>query len=169
MVEKTLDEMKDVGIEVFTSGNHVFKKNTDNKIFKKYNLIRPANYPENVGVPGSGFLKIRVNNKNIYILNLMGRVFIQEDFDCPFRKFDELQKKINFINQNKFSNSNLKSAPKITRKIFLFHQKFIVLMFHQALSNFILWLLFRLSLSYFFSWFLDLFYQILILEHLKTC
>ena len=29
---------------------------------------------------------------DIYVINLLGRVFFQDDFDCPFRKFDELEK-----------------------------------------------------------------------------
>lgn len=94
VTERTLDEMQDAGIQVFTSGNHIFKKPIDNKIFRKYNLLRPANYPEDQGVPGPEFLKIKINNKNVYIINLMGRVFIREDFDCPFRKFDEIYKQL---------------------------------------------------------------------------
>lgn len=92
VTEKTLQEMLDAGINVFTSGNHVTKKGEYGKILedKKFPLVRPANYPPSV--PGREYLKIKVKNKNVYIINLLGRVFFQEDFDCPFRKFDELKK-----------------------------------------------------------------------------
>ncbi len=98
VTEKTLQEMLDAGIDVFTSGNHVTKKGEYGKILedKKWPLIRPANYPPSV--PGRDYIKLKVESKkskvkkNVFIINLMGRVFIRENFDCPFRKFDELYK-----------------------------------------------------------------------------
>lgn len=92
VTESTLQEMLDAGINVFTSGNHVTKKGEYGKILedKKWPLVRPANYP--TGVPGREYFKIKIKGKNVYIINLVGRVFIREDFDCPFRKFDELKK-----------------------------------------------------------------------------
>jgi len=94
VTEKTLQEMIDVGINAFTSGNHVFKKDSEVLKDKKIPLIRPANYP--LSVVGQQYLKLKINKKNVFILNLMGRVFIREDFDCPFRKFDELKKLLKF-------------------------------------------------------------------------
>jgi len=95
VTEKTLQEMMEAGISAFTSGNHFYKK--EDLSGKKFPLVRPANYP--VGVPGREYLKIEITPrqargkiKNVYIFNFMGRVFIREDFDCPFRKFDELYK-----------------------------------------------------------------------------
>lgn len=90
VTEQTLQEMLDVGIDAFTSGNHIHKKDVEILENKKFNLVRPANYP--VGVPGYEYLKIKKHDKNILIINLMGRVFLQENFDCPFKKFDELYK-----------------------------------------------------------------------------
>jgi len=90
VTEKTLQEMLDAGIDVFTSGNHVLKKDIEILENKNFPIIRPANYPSSV--PGKEYLKLKVNKKDVYIFNFMGRVFIREDFDCPFRKFDELYK-----------------------------------------------------------------------------
>ncbi len=92
VTEKTLKEMMEVNIDAFTSGNHIINKGDYKKILedKNYPLVRPANYPPNV--PGRQYLKIRHKNKNVYIINLIGRVFFKENFDCPFRKFDELYK-----------------------------------------------------------------------------
>ena len=56
----------------------------------KNKIIRPANYPE--GVAGQGYATLKVNDKRVVVINLNGRVFIEEDFDDPFRKFDQLKK-----------------------------------------------------------------------------
>ncbi len=92
VTEKTLAEMLAAGIDIFTSGNHVTKKGEYGKILsdEKFPLIRPANYPP--AVPGRGYIKLKIKNKNVFVTNLIGRVFMHENFDCPFRKFDELKK-----------------------------------------------------------------------------
>ena len=101
VTERTLQEMLKAGIDVFTSGNHIAKKSEYGKILEneKYPLVRPANYPP--AVPGREYLKTKYKtqltkrgnkDKDIYVINLLGRVFFQDDFDCPFRKFDELEK-----------------------------------------------------------------------------
>ena len=85
VTEKTLKEAMDAGVDFFTSGNHIWANAADvDKIFseKKIPIIRPANYPENV--PGVGYKVIDVGVYKVVIVNLMGRVFIREDFDCPF-------------------------------------------------------------------------------------
>lgn len=50
-------------------------------------MIRPANYPE--GTPGNGIAYIKVNQLELAVINLIGRVFMS-DVDDPFRKADEL-------------------------------------------------------------------------------
>lgn len=87
---KILKELRKVGVDFFTSGNHIWQNHT---IFEeledeKSDLIRPANYP--LGVRGFGYKKINVNKQRVLIINLIGRVFMKEDFDCPFRKMDEI-------------------------------------------------------------------------------
>lgn len=92
VTENTLQEMLDAGISAFTSGNHITKKGDFKEILenKKYPLVRPANYPPSV--PGREYIKVKAGKKDVYIINFSGRVSIREDFDCPFRKFDELKK-----------------------------------------------------------------------------
>ncbi|HPI67219.1 MAG TPA: TIGR00282 family metallophosphoesterase [bacterium] len=95
---KTLNEIKTLGINVFTSGNHVTKKGEYGELLKsqEFNLLRPANYPPTV--PGKEYLALNFKTKNglkkIYIINLLGRVFFSESADCPFRKLDYLLKLI---------------------------------------------------------------------------
>jgi 2',3'-cyclic-nucleotide 2'-phosphodiesterase len=71
------------GIDVMTSGNHIFdKKEAIEYISKQPRLIRPANYPPNT--PGSGYWLGQVNGARVAVLNLMGRVFMPPS-DDPFR------------------------------------------------------------------------------------
>jgi len=90
VTEKTLQDLVDAGVNFFTSGNHIFDKpEAEMMVTKKdWPLIRPANYPP--GAPGDGYKIIAVGSRSVLVMNLMGRVFIKENFDCPFRKADEI-------------------------------------------------------------------------------
>lgn len=90
VTEKTCQEMLEVGVDLLTSGNHVWKKEEVYKIFneKKIPLLRPANYPPQV--PGEGYKIIEVGTRKVLVVNLIGRVFMDEQFDCPFRGIDEI-------------------------------------------------------------------------------
>src|ERR1051326_181904 len=71
------------GIDVMTSGNHIFdKKEAIEYIRKQPRLIRPANYPPNT--PGSGYWVGQVNGAHVAVMNVMGRVFMPAS-DDPFR------------------------------------------------------------------------------------
>lgn len=86
----SLKSMMEAGIDFFTSGNHIWKKKEALPILQenKLPIIRPANYPPQV--PGVGYKIIEVGSKKVLIINLVGRVFMKEDFDCPFRQLDEI-------------------------------------------------------------------------------
>jgi len=86
----TITEMYESGVDFLTSGDHVFSNNIDlDSVFtEKYNLIRPANYPP--GVMGDGYRIIEIKGYKVLIINLLGRVFMKNNTDCPFRKFDEI-------------------------------------------------------------------------------
>lgn len=94
VTEKALDEMIKAGVDLFTSGNHIFDKPEAELILVRKDsvLLRPANYPPNM--PGIGFKIIEVGARSILVINLVGRVFMKEDFDCPFRKIDEILAKV---------------------------------------------------------------------------
>jgi hypothetical protein len=77
----------DQGVDVMTSGNHIWdKKEIIDYIVKENLLLRPANYPE--GTPGVGSIVVKAGPHRVAVLNLMGRVFLPS-LDCPFRKADE--------------------------------------------------------------------------------
>lgn len=76
------------GIDVMTSGNHIFdKKEAIPYIGKQPRLLRPANYPP--GTPGSGIWTGQVGGVSVAVMNVMGRVFMPPS-DDPFRTVDGL-------------------------------------------------------------------------------
>lgn len=80
----TARELFDSGIDVITTGNHIWaQKEIIPYLDSDLALLRPLNYPPTN--PGRGYLL----KKNALIVNLVGRVFIG-NFDCPFRAMDQL-------------------------------------------------------------------------------
>jgi len=76
------------GIDVMTSGNHIFdKKEAIEYIRKQPRLLRPANYPPNT--PGSGYWLGAVNGTQVAVMNVMGRVFMPPS-DDPFRIINDI-------------------------------------------------------------------------------
>jgi metallophosphoesterase (TIGR00282 family) len=76
------------GIDVMTSGNHIFDKHeVIDYIDKQPRLLRPANYPPQT--PGKGVWVGEVNGIKVAVMNFLGRVFMQPA-DDPFRIANEL-------------------------------------------------------------------------------
>ena len=77
------DQLLDWGVDVMTSGNHVWdKREALDYIGTESRLLRPANYP--AGVPGNGsYLARTKDGQTIGVINVMGRVFMQ-NIDDPF-------------------------------------------------------------------------------------
>lgn len=80
----TADVLLNKGVDVITSGDHIWRRKEIYKLINEDNrILRPANYPP--GVPGAGTGVYLSKNKNkIGVINLQGRVFMKE-LDCPFR------------------------------------------------------------------------------------
>jgi 2',3'-cyclic-nucleotide 2'-phosphodiesterase len=80
----TASELFSAGIQVITSGNHIWdKKEIIEYIKEEPRLLRPANYPH--GVPGCGsIVASTVAGEKVAVLQLMGRVSMPS-LDCPFR------------------------------------------------------------------------------------
>jgi metallophosphoesterase (TIGR00282 family) len=83
------EELLDLGLDVLTTGNHIWdKKEIYDYFVKRPQLIRPANYPD--GCPGSGVFVARTRNDiPVAVMNLQGRTYMPAT-DCPFRKADAL-------------------------------------------------------------------------------
>jgi metallophosphoesterase (TIGR00282 family) len=81
----TSEELFDAGVDVITSGNHIWaQKEIIAYLDSEIPILRPLNYPP--GVPGRGYLVLK---NRIVVVNLIGRTFIG-NFDCPFRAMDGL-------------------------------------------------------------------------------
>ncbi len=90
VTQKTLDECMQAGINFFTSGNHIWKKPVVENIFKSQSapLLRPANYPTDM--PGYGHQIVNIGEKKLLVVNLNGKVFIEDEFTCPFHAIDAI-------------------------------------------------------------------------------
>ena len=83
------DQLLGYGIDILTSGNHIWdKREIYEYLTKQTLLLRPANYAPDL--PGAGMRIIEARNGvKCAVLNLQGRVHMAT-IDCPFRKADEL-------------------------------------------------------------------------------
>jgi len=78
----TAKELCNCGVNVITTGNHVWaKKEILPHMDGELPIIRPLNFPP--GVPGRGFIEMN----GVLVVNIIGRVFIGQ-YDCPFRAMD---------------------------------------------------------------------------------
>ena len=94
------EELFDLGIEVITTGNHIWDKREIVDYFisadgdphsSARRVLRPANFASDL--PGHGVYEGRKNEVPYAIINLQGRIFMASN-DDPFRKADELLKQI---------------------------------------------------------------------------
>lgn len=82
-----------LGIDVITSGNHIWANNNINDLLKTdKRILRPLNYPD--GNIGGGSTIIELESKlKIGVINLQGRTFMSS-IDCPFKKGLEEARKL---------------------------------------------------------------------------
>jgi 2',3'-cyclic-nucleotide 2'-phosphodiesterase len=93
-------EILNQGVDVLTSGNHIWaKKEIFPFLDEESRILRPANYPPKVPGRGSGIFHLG-NGQKVGVLNLEGRVFMKH-LDCPFRvgekEVELLRKETNII------------------------------------------------------------------------
>ena len=86
--EDIYKELMTMGVSLITMGNHTFRNSKILSFIDDANLIRPANYDESV--PGVGHKTIRYNDKTVTVINLMGRIFMGDPLDNPFKLVDQL-------------------------------------------------------------------------------
>src|SRR5438270_4437915 len=87
------DQLLDWGVEVMTSGNHIWdKKEALDYIGAEARLLRPANYP--AGAPGNGSYVARTRDaRSVGVVNVMRRVVmlnIDDPFHAVLRELDAL-------------------------------------------------------------------------------
>jgi len=94
------DQLLDWGVEVMTSGNHIWdKKEALDYIGTEARLLRPANYP--AGTPGNGrYLARTRDGQTVGVVNVMGRVFmvnIDDPFQVVLREVEALKARTRIV------------------------------------------------------------------------
>jgi len=78
----TAREVFDCGVDVITTGDHVFKKKESREVLASMEVVRPLNYGELAA--GKGYLVKELKGVKVAVVNLLGRVFMNP-LDCPFK------------------------------------------------------------------------------------
>ncbi|MDP9370509.1 MAG: YmdB family metallophosphoesterase [Chloroflexota bacterium] len=84
---RTARDLRDAGVDVITTGNHIWAQADINEALADddLRLLRPLNFPPEL--PGEGARTLRVRGHDISVVSLMGRVFMNP-LDDPFRAID---------------------------------------------------------------------------------
>ena len=87
------EKLYECGVDVITLGNHGFTKAEAGQLMNDgFPMIRPINYPS--VAPGKGYIIKKCCNKNIAVINALGRVFlnpIDSPFDAVMRCVEEIK------------------------------------------------------------------------------
>lgn len=99
ITEKICVEFFEKGVDVITSGNHIWdKKEIYEYIEKEKRLLKPFNYPKTT--PGNGYIILEKNNKTLAVISLQGRALMPINVDCPFTLAKDLTDEIKNITKN---------------------------------------------------------------------
>lgn len=95
---KIADEILRSGVDILTTGNHIFDKpDQADEVFEKSSdkVIRPMNFEGNY--KGLGWITFQTGNNKIIVANIHGQVFMEKQFDgligSPFAAFEEFLQK----------------------------------------------------------------------------
>ena len=89
LTHDVLDELLSQGIDVLTSGNHIFdKKEIFQFIDDVPQVLRPLNMPPRT--PGRGYVVVSPGSVAVAVVSLAGRAFMPFHYDDPFRVMDDL-------------------------------------------------------------------------------
>jgi metallophosphoesterase (TIGR00282 family) len=88
LTQETAEEVFEAGVDVLTSGNHLFdRRQSLDYIAAHKRVARPANYPP--GTPGRDLVRMHTPGGTLAVACVLGRVFMRP-FDDPFRTVDAL-------------------------------------------------------------------------------
>lgn len=90
LTPRLANELFSFGCDVLTMGDHVWdKKEISDELQHNSKVLRPANFPQET--PGTGLCLTETQaGKKIAVINLLGRVFIRYNVNCPFRTLEAL-------------------------------------------------------------------------------
>ncbi|MGI5958524.1 MAG: TIGR00282 family metallophosphoesterase [Massiliimalia sp.] len=90
MLPHSADFLLDSGVDVITSGNHVFRRREIYDYLEEHpQVIRPANYPDSC--PGKGYYLYDGGSFQLCVINLMGTVFL-DSLESPFVTIERILK-----------------------------------------------------------------------------
>ncbi len=97
VTEAIIEELSELPIHAFTSGNHIWDKKEFVENYDRYeHVIRPANYPS--GNPGKGKItRQTAAGINVAVLQLMGNIFMppcDNPFHCADLELKEIEAKV---------------------------------------------------------------------------
>jgi len=94
LTARLADELFKDGCDVLTLGDHVWDQKDLEEYFDQHEyVIRPANFPN--GVPGKGWcVKQTASGVKVGVVNLLGRVFMRYQMECPFRTLKQIIEQI---------------------------------------------------------------------------
>ena len=76
------------GVDVITSGNHIWHKFEMQNIIDDYpNILRPANYPGEC--PGNGYVIYNAGGVKVLVISLLGTVYL-ESLQSPFETIEKI-------------------------------------------------------------------------------
>lgn len=89
LTKNCYEELLDAGVDVFTLGDHVYRKDEVFALFEKSDrLLRPANFPPDS--PGAeSTLAGAKDGTTVGVFTVLGRTFMRP-VDCPFRAADRI-------------------------------------------------------------------------------
>jgi metallophosphoesterase (TIGR00282 family) len=78
-----------MGADVVTLGDHAWDaKEMVKGIDLEPRIIRPENFSK--GAPGKGWIRVDTPEGELVVVQLIGRVFMQPNYECPFATIDKL-------------------------------------------------------------------------------
>jgi 2',3'-cyclic-nucleotide 2'-phosphodiesterase len=92
ITEKTARAIFEVGADVITTGNHVYRhREAYDFLDREQRLVRPANYPH--ANPGRGHVVVEAASRRVAVINLSGAVGLQVA-RSPFHEVDAILERI---------------------------------------------------------------------------
>ena len=86
---KCHEELADAGVDVFTMGDHVYRKDEIFNLFEQTDrIVRPANFPPTPPARSSRWREAR-DGTPVAVFTVLGRTYMRP-VDCPFRAADRV-------------------------------------------------------------------------------
>lgn len=88
---ETAEKLFSSGVDVITSGNHIWNKHEIQKRIDDYpNILRPANYPS--CCPGNGYIIFNASGYKVLVISLLGNIYM-DSYSCPFETVERILKR----------------------------------------------------------------------------